>query len=82
MGLRKNLTPIGTSHGVIIDKPILEMLGIGRDSVVDLEVKDGALVIRPVAAPLDAKGAKRAKVREAGKRFMKAHARTFKKLAK
>lgn len=79
MGLRKALTAIGSSHGVIIDKPILEVLGIDRDTVLDIEVQDGALVIRPVQ---DDTADRREKVRQLGKRFMKNHAGTFKKLAK
>lgn len=79
MGMRKGLTAIGSSHGVIIDKPILEVLGIDRDTVLDIEVKDGALVIRPVAGEV---AGKRQTARELGRKFTKVHDATFKKLAK
>ncbi|MBX3160809.1 MAG: AbrB/MazE/SpoVT family DNA-binding domain-containing protein [Deltaproteobacteria bacterium] len=44
--MRKTLTAIGSSFGVIIDKPILEVLGIGKNTILDLSVEADALVIR------------------------------------
>ncbi|TVR43529.1 MAG: AbrB/MazE/SpoVT family DNA-binding domain-containing protein [Planctomycetota bacterium] len=47
--MRATLVKIGNSHGVRIPKPIIEQLGLGADLL--LEVRDGALVIRPTTAP-------------------------------
>ena len=47
--MRKTLTAIGSSLGVLIDKPILEVLGIGKHTVLDLSIEANALVIRAQA---------------------------------
>lgn len=44
--MRKTLTSIGSSFGIIIDKPILEVLGITKNTILDLSVESDALVIR------------------------------------
>lgn len=45
--MRKTLTAIGGSLGIVIDKPILQVLGIDKGTILDFSVEDGALVIRP-----------------------------------
>lgn len=46
MALRKTLSPIGGSLGVIIDKPILQSLDLDRHSVLQLSIENGAIVLR------------------------------------
>jgi antitoxin component of MazEF toxin-antitoxin module len=46
MALRKTLTPIGGSLGVIIDKPILQSLDLDKHSVLQLSIENGAIVLR------------------------------------
>lgn len=71
----KRLTAIGNSLGVIIERPILELLDIDRST--DLEVKtDGeGLIIRPV------RKSRREKVLDSANRMMEIHDETLKKLA-
>lgn len=46
MALRKTLSTIGSSLGLIIDKPLLDALGISKTTILDLSIDDGALIIR------------------------------------
>lgn len=71
----KKLSAIGNSLGIIIEKPILDLLDIDRTT--DLEVKtDGdALIIRPVRI------GKKERVARSVRRMMDAHAETLKRLA-
>ena len=71
----KKLSAIGNSLGIIIEKPILDLLDIDRTT--DLEVKtDGdALIIRPVRM------GKNERVARSAKRMMDAHEETLKRLA-
>lgn len=48
--MRKTLSPVGSSLGLLIDKPILEALGIDRHTVLELTIEDAAIVIRPQKA--------------------------------
>lgn len=43
----KTLTPIGNSLGLIIDKPILKLLNIERDTELEISTDGESLVIRP-----------------------------------
>ncbi len=36
----------GNSHGIIIPKPILEVVGIGENEPVNVSIENGAIVIR------------------------------------
>ena len=46
--MKKKLTQIGNSLAVVIDKPILELLKIDKDTVLELSTQNGGLVISPV----------------------------------
>jgi antitoxin component of MazEF toxin-antitoxin module len=43
----KKLAPIGNSLGLVIDRPILELLRIDRDTVLDVRTDGDRLVIEP-----------------------------------
>jgi antitoxin MazE len=75
--MRKTLTTIGNSLGLIIDRPILELLHIDKDTPLEIETDGKSLIIRPVT-PEDRKS----QVRDATKRMMDAHDKTLRKLAK
>jgi antitoxin component of MazEF toxin-antitoxin module len=45
--MRKTLARIGDSTGLIIDKPILELMNLKQGDEVDLDLVEEALVIRP-----------------------------------
>lgn len=72
----KNLTAIGNSLGLIIDRPILELLGITRDTPLEITTDGIGLMIRPVQKT------HAESVRLAAARAMDSHATAFEKLAK
>ncbi|MFQ5582629.1 MAG: AbrB/MazE/SpoVT family DNA-binding domain-containing protein [Mariprofundaceae bacterium] len=44
----KYLTPIGNSFGLIIDRPILNLLQIDRDTELEVSTDGKSLTIRPI----------------------------------
>ncbi len=74
--MRKKLTAIGNSLGIVIEKPILELLDIDRDTELDLKTDGDRLVLVPIR-----KG-KKQRVKEAMDAVMARHGETFRKLAK
>jgi antitoxin component of MazEF toxin-antitoxin module len=74
--MRKKLSAIGNSLGIVIEKPILELLDIDRETELDLRTDGERLIIEPI------RGARRAKVKAAAQRAMAAHDATLRKLAK
>ncbi len=74
--MRKKLSAIGNSLGIVIEKPILELLDIGRETELDMRTDGERLIIEPI------RGTKRAKVKAAVHRAMAAHDATLRKLSK
>lgn len=74
--MQKKLSPVGNSLGLIIEKPILELLRIDRDTVLEISTDGEALIIRPV------RDDKRERVRAAARRVAEDHAEAFEKLAR
>jgi antitoxin component of MazEF toxin-antitoxin module len=72
----KQLTAIGNSLGLIIDRPILDLLHLDKDTPLELSTDGKALIVRPAA-----KGHKK-RVKAAAERLMDAHDATLRKLAK
>lgn len=72
----KKLSAVGNSLGLIIERPILELLGITKDTPLEVKTDGEALIIRPV------KLGKKERIRDATKRMMAVHDETFRKLAK
>ena len=77
--MRKNLSAIGNSLGIVIEKPILELLGITRDTELEVTTDGTRLIVEPVRE-VEAKG-RRGRVGMATKRVMKNHDRTLRRLA-
>jgi antitoxin MazE len=75
--MTKKLTTIGNSLGLIIDRPLLELLHIDKDTPLELQTDGEALIIRPVRQE-----ERRASLRKAAEKMMDAHDETFQKLAK
>ena len=46
--MKTRLVPIGNSRGVRLPKPLIEQAGLGDD--VELQVRQGAIIITPIAA--------------------------------
>ena len=74
----KHLQAVGNSSGIIIDKPILELLRITPDTELDISTDGERLIITPLRAEVNRKS----KIARAQARTMTNHERTFRKLAK
>lgn len=46
----KHLQKIGNSRGIVIDKPILNLLQIDEDASFEVTAENGGLFLRPVGA--------------------------------
>jgi antitoxin MazE len=77
--MRKNLSAIGNSLGLVIEKPILELLNITRETELEVTTDGTRLIVEPVRE-VEAKG-RRGRVGAATKRVMKNHDRTLRRLA-
>jgi antitoxin MazE len=73
--MRKKLTAIGNSLGIVIEKPILELLAIDRETDLEITTDGHRLIVEPVRR-------RRKRVLESARRVMAAHDETFRKLAK
>ena len=74
--MQKMLSVIGNSLGFGIDQPVLELLRIDRDTMLDVSTDGDALIIRPL------RDARAERVRAAALRVAEQHASAFEKLAK
>lgn len=74
--MTKTLSPIGNSLGLIIDRPILELLNITRETQLEIRTDGEALIVRPIRAD------HKTRVHDATVRMMNAHQETLEKLAK
>ena len=72
----KKLSIVGNSLGLIIERPILELLDITKDTPLEVKTDGEALIIRPV------KSSKKDRIRESTRRMMSIHDETLRKLAK
>ncbi|HUB07163.1 MAG TPA: AbrB/MazE/SpoVT family DNA-binding domain-containing protein [Myxococcales bacterium] len=73
--MRKRLSAIGNSLGVVVEKPILELLNIDRETELEMTTDGRRLIIEPVPQ-------RRGRVAAASKKVLAAHDATFRKLAK
>ncbi len=71
----KKLTAIGNSLGVIIERPILDLLDIDRDTELEIKTDGEGLIIRPIRKSHEQR------VRESAERMMEIHDETLRKLA-
>lgn len=75
--LIKKLSAVGNSLGVIIDRPVLDLLNITKNTPLEVKTDGVSLIIRPIR---DATKVSRAL--DSADRLMDAHEETFRKLAK
>ncbi len=73
----KRLTPIGNSLGLIIDRPILDLLGIDRDTELEITTDGEMLIIQPLGedasagrAEITGRKRKPVSIKKAGKSFL------------
>ena len=76
--MTKRLQAIGNSSGIILDKPILELLGITPDTELEITTDGRSLVLTP---KLSAQARKR-KLSAVQARVLRDHEATFRKLAR
>ena len=74
--MRKRLSAVGNSLGIVIEKPILELLDIDRDTELDMSTDGERLIIEPI------RRRRRRRVADAGDRAMAANDETMRKLAR
>jgi antitoxin component of MazEF toxin-antitoxin module len=79
--LTKHLTKIGDSTGIIIDRPILGLLGLERGDEVQLRVEGNKLILERATEP-DGQTRRRAKFAKAKERMHGDIGDTLVKLAK
>jgi antitoxin component of MazEF toxin-antitoxin module len=72
----KKLSAVGNSLGLIIERPILELLDITKDTPLEIKTDGKILIIRP------SKLGKKERIRASTKRMMATHDETLRKLAK
>jgi antitoxin component of MazEF toxin-antitoxin module len=66
----KHLQKIGNSRGIVIDKPILDLLNVREDAAFEVTPEKGGLFLRPLSA------------RAAYERVAAKHRKSLDKLAK
>jgi len=76
--MTKRLQAVGNSSGIIIDKPILELLRITPDTELDISTDGERLIVTPIRSD----STRKQKLDRAQARTLKTHERTFRKLAK
>lgn len=74
--MRKKLSAVGNSFGVVIEKPILELLKIDRDTEFEMTTDGNRLVLEPI------REGRKKRLTEAHEKIIKKHDTTFRKLAK
>lgn len=74
----KRLQAVGNSSGVIIDRPILDLLKITAETQLEVSTDGERLII----TPLRGKDARKAKGAKAQAKILGKHADTFRKLSK
>jgi antitoxin MazE len=75
--MRKRLSSVGNSLGIVIEKPILELLKIDRDTELEMRTDGHALIIEPVRS-----SNRKERVSKAIDTVLSRHERVMKKLAK
>lgn len=74
--MRKRLTKIGNSLGVVLDRPLLERLGVDAETELEISSDGSVILIAPVRAKK-----RDAKLKKVTDRVFDTYAGAFKKLA-
>jgi antitoxin component of MazEF toxin-antitoxin module len=76
--MTKRLTRVGNSQALMIDKPVMDLLGITMETELEITTDGRGLHIVPRLTPSE----RRQRVKAAADRVMTKHRGTFEKLAK
>lgn len=74
----KQLRKVGNSNAILLDKPLLELVGLEEDASVEITVDHGNIIISPVSPGTISE----AKTQELMDRIVKTRRSTLEKLAK
>lgn len=74
--MKKKLSTVGNSLALIIERPILEILGIDKDTELEIKTDGEGLFIRPVRKSHEER------VARSSEKMMETHDETLRKLAK
>jgi antitoxin MazE len=74
--MHKRLSAIGNSFGIVIEKPILELLDIDRETELDMTTDGERLIIEPI------RRRRRRRVADAADRAMAGNDETMRKLSR
>lgn len=77
MSITKKLTKHGNSYAVVIDRPILDLLGIDNSTLLEISTPDGATI---VITPVKSKAQKK-KFKGVLQKINKKYSRALKNLA-
>lgn len=80
--MTKKLTKHGNSLALIIDKPVLEILGINDKTELELIVMDDTLIIKPKTSTTKTNKKRQEAVAKTASKIMDKYESVFKKLAK
>ena len=80
--MEKKLTKHGNSLALVIDKPILQLLGINEKSNLEISVSDGVLIIKPMTKRSKRSKKNDSEIDKIADRVMDKYEAMFKKLAK
>ena len=75
--MKKKFTQVGNSLAILIDKPILELLHLDKDTELEVTTENGKLVIFPKKDRLQAEE----RIEEILKKLDKKYGKVFKNLA-
>jgi antitoxin component of MazEF toxin-antitoxin module len=73
----KTLSKVGNSSALILDKTVLELIGVGERGEVELQVQGDTLLVRPARS-----GARRERLQQLGGEIMDRFDDAFVRLAK
>lgn len=75
--MRKKLNRVGDDSVLVLDEPLLQRLGLGKDGEVELSMSDEGLLVTPIHDADDDR-----RFREAAEKVMSKHAGLFRRLSK
>ncbi len=79
--MKKKLSKFGNSRALIIDKPILRLLGIDDETELEIKIKGKSLIISPVRKGKRRIVSKDKKIQEAYEESFETHYEDLKKLS-
>lgn len=72
----KTLSKVGNSQALILDKTMLELIGVGERGEVELQVQGDTLLVRPARSD-----ARRVELESSHRKFMERFSDTYRRLA-